>query len=168
MATLPLVLAVVLLEVAVGGAFLVWLLDRSGQAPRGFVKLTTGVDAAAVAFAMLAVPTISASALARDGLDPAAVGAFGQALTVVMVLVLAHFAVAFLPWPQVRNVVGIVVVVAGGLTLAVAAIARPSTSPYDIFALLALPLGALAVGGASAAMLLGHWYLVTPRLTTDP
>lgn len=167
-ATLPLVLAVVLLEIAIGGAFLLWLLDRSGQAPSGFVKLTAGVDAAAVAFAMLLVPALSAPALARDGLDTAAIGAFGQALAIVMALVLAHFIVAFLPWPQVRNVVGIVVVVAGGLTLAVAAIARPSTSPYDIFALLALPLGALAVGGASAAMLLGHWYLVTPKLTTDP
>ena len=42
--TLPLVLAVVLVELAVGGAFLVWFLDRRGQAPGGFLKLTAAAD----------------------------------------------------------------------------------------------------------------------------
>ena len=53
-------------------------------------------------------------------------------------------------------------------TLAIAAISRPSPAPYDVFALVALPLGALALGGADAAMLLGHWYLVTPKLSPAP
>jgi hypothetical protein len=28
-----------------------------------------------------------------------------------------------------------------------------------------MPLGAIALGGADGAMLLGHWYLVTPKLS---
>ncbi|MGH2500557.1 MAG: hypothetical protein ACRDF0_10780, partial [Candidatus Limnocylindria bacterium] len=46
--------------------------------------------------------------------------------------------------------------------------ARPTQAPYDVFALAALPLGALALGGANTAMLLGHWYLVTPKLSAAP
>ncbi len=51
-----------------------------------------------------------------------------------------------------------------------AAVARPAASgtAYDVFALLALPVAALALGGSSAAMLLGHWYLVTPKLSPAP
>lgn len=169
LATLPLVLAVVLLELAVGGAFLMWLLDRARQAPGGFLKLTAGVNAAALAFAMLAVPALPGAQLsARAGLEPGVVSAFGQALAVVTVLVIAHFITTFLPWPQVRAVMGILVVAAGAITLVIVATARPGESTYDVFALVALPLGALALGGANAAMLLGHWYLVTPKLTTDP
>jgi hypothetical protein len=56
----------------------------------------------------------------------------------------------------------------GGGALVAAAVARPSEAQYDVFALLALPLGALALGGVDAAMLLGHWYLVTPKLSSAP
>jgi hypothetical protein len=58
---------------------------------------------------------------------------------------------------------------AGLLALGAAALARPS---YDVVALIlgliSLPLGALALGGLNGAMLLGHWYLVTPKLSTGP
>jgi hypothetical protein len=43
--TLPLVLAIVLVEIAVGGAFLGCFLDRRGLAPGGFLKLASVVDA---------------------------------------------------------------------------------------------------------------------------
>ena len=60
-ATLPLVLTVVLLEVAVGGTFLLWALDRTRQAPGGFLKLMAGVDAAAGVLAFLLLPTLPRS-----------------------------------------------------------------------------------------------------------
>jgi hypothetical protein len=50
----------------------------------------------------------------------------------------------------------------------VIAIARPAQTPFDPFAILALPLGAVALGGTDGAMLLGHWYLVTPKLSPAP
>ena len=37
--TLPLVLAVVLVELALGGTFVSWFLERRGEAPGGFLKL---------------------------------------------------------------------------------------------------------------------------------
>ncbi len=166
--TLPLVLAVVLVEVAAGGAFLVWFLDRRGQAPGGFLRLTAAIDAVAAAAAVGLIPTFVPGELARAGLDAGAVSSFGQALVVFLVLAIAQLVLSFFPSRQLRNVVGIVTMLAGLGTLGIAAIARPGGSPYDIFALAALPLGALALGGSDAAMLLGHWYLVTPKLSPAP
>ena len=166
--TLPLVLAVVLLEVAAGGAFLVWFLDRRGQAPGGFLKLTASVDAVAAAAAVGLIPTFVPTELERAGLDAGAVASFGQALVVFLVLALVQLAVAFFPSRDLRNVAGIVTVLTGLVTLEIAAIARPGDAPFDIFALATLPLGAIALGGSDAAMLLGHWYLVTPKLSPAP
>ncbi len=166
--TLPLVLAIVLVELAAGGAFVLWFLDRRGIAPTGFLKLTAGVNAVAAAAAAGLIPTIIPKDLGTIGLNPDPLGSFSQALVVFLVLTVVQFIATFTPWPAVRNVAGIVTVLVGLVTLEVAAIARPASAPYDIFALLALPLGALALGGSDAAMLLGHWYLVTPKLTTAP
>lgn len=168
-ATLPLVLAVVLLELAVGGAFLVWALDRMRIAPGGFLKLTAAVDAVAAGLAFLLLPSLPRGSLAQDaGLGTAAIDALSQAVPVLTVLLVAQLVVTFLPFRPLREIVGVVALLAGGLALVAAAVARPGDQPYDVFALLALPLGALALGGAGAAMLLGHWYLVTPKLSPAP
>lgn len=168
--TLPLVLAIVLIEVAVGGAFLVWFLDRRGQAPGGFLKLASVVDAVCAAAAVGLIPTIIPSDLQKVGLDPAPLGSFGQALAVFLVMAIIQTVLTFLPasLKDLRSIAGIITIVVGIGTLEIAAISRPSPAPYDIFALLVLPLGSLALGGACAAMLLGHWYLVTPKLSPGP
>ena len=169
LATLPLVLCVLMVELAIGGAFLMWYIDRTEAAPSGFLKLTAFVDAGAIAFAGVLLPALPRGELvARANLDANALAGFAQVLVVVIVLVVAQLTTSFLPWKAVREVVGIITVLAGMFDLVLAAIARPSQSPFDVFALLALPLGALALGGANAAMLLGHWYLVTPKLSTGP
>src|SRR5256712_12413106 len=64
-ATLPIVLAVVLTELAVGGAFLLWFIDRGGRAPSGFLKLVAFVDAGAMAAALALVPTFPRGDLAE-------------------------------------------------------------------------------------------------------
>jgi hypothetical protein len=166
LATLPLVLCVIMIELAVGGAFLMWYLDRAENAPTGFLKLTAFVNAGAIAFAGVLIPTIPRDP--RVGLDVNVLGAFTQTLVVVIVLVIAQLVVSFLPSKVVRQVVGAVTILVGMFDLVLAALARPSHAPFDLFALLALPLGALALGGSNAAMLLGHWYLVAPKLSTGP
>jgi hypothetical protein len=169
LATLPLVLCVLMVELAVGGAFLMWYIDRTEAAPSGFLKLTGFADAGAIAFAGVLLPALPRGDLVgRANLDANALAAFAQVLVVVIVLVVAQLVAAFLPWKAVREAVGIITILAGVFDLVLAAVARPSQAPFDVFALLALPLGALALGGANAAMLLGHWYLVTPKLSTGP
>lgn len=168
--TLPLVLAVVLVELATGGAFLVWYLDRRGQAPGGFLKLTASVDAVCAAAAVGLIPTIIPSDLALVGLDAGPLASFGQALVVFLIVCVIQAALTFLPsgLKDLRSVAGAIAVLVGVGTLEVAAISRPASSPFDVFALAALPCGALALGGACGAMLLGHWYLVTPKLSPAP
>jgi len=167
--TLPLVLAVVLVEIATGGAFVLWFLDRRGIAPGGFLKLTAGVDAVCAAAAVGLIPTIIPRELASNvGLDAAPLGSFGQALAVLLVLSVIQLVATFVPSRDLRAVAGALTVLVGVGTLEIAAISRPSASPFDVFALAALPLGALALGGSDAAMLLGHWYLVTPKLSPAP
>ena len=145
--TLPLVLAIVLIEIAVGGAFLVWFLDRRGQAPGGFLKLACVVDAVCAAAAVGLIPTIIPNDLQKVGLDPAPLGSFGQALVVFLVMVIIQAALTFLPssLKDLRSVAGVLTILVGVGTLEIAAISRPPSSagPYDIFALLVLPLGSL-------------------------
>ena len=168
-ATLPIVLSVVLAELAIGGSFVMWLVDRGGRAPSGFLKLVAFVDAGAIAAALALVPTFPGGDLAaRAGVDTGPLSAFGQALVLVTILIVIQLVTTFLPVRGLRLGAGLVTFLAGIATLGVAAIARPAQNPFDPFALVAIPLGAIALGGTDGAMLLGHWYLVTPKLSPGP
>ena len=171
--TLPLVLAVVLVELALGGTFVSWLLERRGEAPGGFVKLVAGVDAIAGAAALGLAPTLPrGDAALRVGLNPGALSSLGQALALVAILMTVQLAFTFVPARVLRNIGGILAIGAGALALVVATYARTAQGPTDTFGLVlafaVAPLGALALGGLDGAMLLGHWYLVTPKLPTAP
>jgi hypothetical protein len=169
-ATLPIVLSVVLAELAIGGSFLMWLIDRSGRAPSGFLKLVAFVDAGAIAVALALVPVFPRGDLAdAAGINTGPLGAFGQLLIVVTSLVIIQLITAFLPPRGLRIAAGILTSLAGAFALGVVALAtKAPDSPVDPLAFAALPLGAVALGGADGAMLLGHWYLVTPKLSPAP
>jgi hypothetical protein len=168
-ATLPIVLSVVLAELAIGGSFVMWLVDRGGRAPSGFLKLVAFVDAGAIAAALALVPTFPGGDLAaRAGVDTGPLSAFGQALVLVTILILIQLVTNFLPVRGLRLGAGLVTFLVGIAALGVIAIARPAQNPFDPFAIAALPLGAVALGGTDGAMLLGHWYLVTPKLSPAP
>jgi hypothetical protein len=169
-ATLPIVLSVVLAELAIGGSFVMWLVDRGGRAPSGFLKLVAFVDAGAIAAALALVPVFPRGDLAdAAGINTGPLGAFGQALIVVTILVIIQLITAFLPSRGLRIAAGILTSLAGALALGVVALAtKPADSAVDPLVFAALPLGAIALGGADGAMLLGHWYLVTPKLSPGP
>src|SRR2546425_5288811 len=119
-APLPIVLAVVLTELAVGGAFLLWFIDRGGRAPSGFLKLAAFVDAGAMAAALALVPTFPRGDLAETaGINTGALNAFGQALVVVTILVIIQLVTAFLPIRGLRIAAGIVASLVGALTLGI-------------------------------------------------
>jgi len=172
-ATLPVVLAVVLAELAVGGAFVMWFVDRGGRAPSGFLKLVAFVDLGAIAAALALVPTLPRGQLAEKAqIDGGRLDSFGQALIVVTILVIIQLVAAFLPAGGLRIAAGILTSLAGTAALGIAALARPGALESDLIGtglgLAALPLGAAALGGTDGAMLLGHWYLVTPKLSPGP
>ena len=172
-ATLPIVLAVVLAELAIGGSFVMWIVDRGGRAPSGFLKLVAFVDAGAIAAALALVPTFPRGQLAEQTqIEAGRLESFGQALIVVTILVIIQLVTTFLPVRGLRIAAGIVTSLAGVAALGVVALARPGALDSDAIAtglsLAALPLGAVALGGTDGAMLLGHWYLVTPKLSPAP
>ncbi|HKC89734.1 MAG TPA: hypothetical protein VKE23_00225 [Candidatus Limnocylindria bacterium] len=172
-ATLPVVLSVVLAELAIGGSFVMWLVDRGGRAPSGFLKLVAFVDAGAIAAALALVPTFPGDDLAaRAQIDAGRLDAFGQALIFVTILVIIQLVTTFLPVRGLRIAAGILTSVAGTAVLGIVALARPGGLDSDpvgtALALAALPFGAVALGGTDGAMLLGHWYLVTPKLSPGP
>lgn len=159
METLPLVLFAVLFELAVGGAIVMWTLERIAETPAGFMRLAGVVGAAAAAFGALvglSLPRVEETA--------------ERAAIAVAVLLGLYFVTTFLPSKPLRNVTGAFAIVLGLGMLVFFSLppARPGDDPFDVLALAALPLGALALGGSNAAMLLGHWYLVTPKLPPGP
>lgn len=171
--TLPIVLAVVLVELAVGGTVVSWFLDRRGDAPGGFVKLVAGVNAIAAAAALGLAPALPrGETAARVLLDAGALSSLGQALALVAILMTVQLAFTFVPGRFLRSVGAILAIAAGVLALGVATLSRIPATTADVFglalALAAPPLGALALGGIDGAMLLGHWYLVTPKLSPGP
>ncbi|HYY55595.1 MAG TPA: hypothetical protein VFA01_09455 [Candidatus Dormibacteraeota bacterium] len=157
--TLPLVLFVVLFELAIGGTIAMVALERTTDTPLGFLRLAAVVDLAAAAFAALIAPSLSpeAAIAARLSYLVAAL----MAVTLVM---------TFAPWTAARRAVEAATAIAGVVLLVAAASVRfqAQLSQYDVLALVALPVGALALGGVDGAMLLGHWYLVTPKLSPRP
>jgi hypothetical protein len=86
-----------------------------------------------------------------------------------LVLAFAAVAVAYLVTSIARLPRG-GIAVAGGLVgmLALATLAAGGATLSPILFSLQLVLAALALGAVNAAMLLGHWYLVTPKLSAAP
>lgn len=82
------------------------------------------------------------------------------ALTVGLVVAIARGGAARLP--------GIAALVAGLGVLALGALSWGGSPGGAALLFLQLAVLALATGGVFAAMILGHWYLVTPRLPEQP
>jgi hypothetical protein len=166
---LPYTLLIILVEFTVGGLWVLWLAQLRGTAALSFIRFGAALVfvAAALTFWVAAKVSISAEV---DGypLDPSYMPPARIALALVFALALPYALLTLRQarWPGL---------IAGGLTSAagLAAVALLS----QVFALptwgylgtlLSLIVGALAVGAVSMGMILGHWYLITPRLPEQP
>ena len=158
----------VLTGLAFGSYAAVFLLRRRSAATPGFLGFTTS---AAIAFGILAWLSDRGLPDSLGGspvtVDPAwdaprqtALGAFVVIALVAVVLRRARPAWA----PAVESLA----VVAASLALVFGALAWGGT-PAGVAALLVqLAVLFAATGGVFAAMILGHWYLVTPKLPEAP
>jgi hypothetical protein len=165
------VMAVVLLETAVGGAIVLWASGVYGHVRRGFFILT-GVTLALCAWGAWAV-TRSGVETARLQVGAGApvdetlalvTGAPGERL-LVMLLVFAALMTAWQVLLLVRDNpiargIGLVAALAGIAALVLFGMtrARPGLAVAE------LALGALFLGSTMHGLLLGHWYLVERRL----
>ncbi|MEJ7748977.1 MAG: hypothetical protein WKF56_06720 [Candidatus Limnocylindrales bacterium] len=158
----------VLTGLALGTYAAVILLRRRSQATRGYLGFAT---ACAVAFGLLA--------WLSDGALPATLGASPvvvdpgwdgpRRLSLIAFSALAIVALGLRrASPGWAPALELLAVVAGGLTLAFGALAWGGSSLGTLALLVELAVVSGATGGVFAAMILGHWYLVTPRLPEAP
>ena len=143
------VMALIMLETAVGGSVVLWASGTWGQVRRGFFLLV-GVTVTLCAAGAWA---IAASGDTRGDVVPVLAGFTGLlALWQILLLARREFA---------SKIAGLVAAAVGAYSLLQVAGLRPSPPA----ALAELVLGALFLGSTTHGLLLGHWYLVERRLT---
>ncbi len=166
---LPFTLLIVLVEFTVGGLWVLWAAHVRGQSAASFVKFGAGMVAvmAVLTFWLAAKLTVDKEV---DGypLDPSYMLEARVALALVALLSLPY---ALLTIRESR----LPSLVAGGAAslaglAAIGFLAQVFALPTwgYVGTLLAFVVGGLVVGAVSMGMVLGHWYLVTPRLPERP
>lgn len=157
----------VLTGLAAGSFLAAEVARRRTEATPGFVRFTA---LAAAVFAILAA--ISDTALPVPGPDAPIVASPAldgprQGLLVALAVIAILYA-ALLRRPRAAAVLGALGVAAGFGAIVVGAAGWARTAPEAGPLLVQLVALALSTGGVFAAMILGHWYLVTPKLPTQP
>ncbi len=166
-AALPYVNWMVLASLAVGSFAVVALIHERTDATRGYI-----------AFCAFLAGLIGLLAFASDGGLPAPSGLaihaaaadvdIGRRISLADFSGLAIFYAVFLRFRRTHLLVAAAALISGISALAFAAVGWAPT-PVD-----AVPLGvqlfilSAVSGGALAALILGHWYLVTPKLSNTP
>ena len=156
-----------LVGLALGGFGLAWVLRQTTEATTGFVGTTalTAVVLGALGFATdLGLPVPDQLAIvSRPEFD-----APRRALLAAFVLLAAWSALRVFRGGHARWS-GALALIAGGATLLVASLGWQRPGVVDALPLF-VQLTSLAVvsGGSLAAVILAHWYLVTPRISEQP
>jgi hypothetical protein len=142
------------LQFAVGSLFATLISDAGGKVTPGFLR-----QAAVAAF----LGAFLSWTLAGRGTA-------GEAeLALALLLITAGYTVLqFTGRRSARLWLGWLGLLAGTIAIVLAAGARPSPSLGSFLTGLAAVASAVALGTSVMAMVLGHWYLVTPRLSAVP
>ena len=165
---LPYTVLLILAEFSVGSLVAVLLADARGMVVASYVKLSAVLVLIGAALTLLAAANVSGAELDGYRLDEGLSGPVQGVCGAFLALAAAY---AFLVLRERRSLsLGV-----GGLAAAVGLaglglLAYQVSPPTWGFAgvLLSLLVGALALGLVSEAMVLGHWYLVSPRLPARP
>jgi hypothetical protein len=159
----------VLTGLALGSYAAVVLLARRTAATPGYLRFTT---ICALAFGALAwLSDTALPATLGDSpvvVDPGWDAPRRAALLLFVGLVAAGLVVGGRLGPTLRSGLRIAAVLAGAATLAFGALAWGNGSFGAANLLIQLAVVSAAIGGVFAAMVLGHWYLVTPKLPEQP
>jgi hypothetical protein len=168
MQAVPLGFALFLLEIAVGGIVVTALLDWDGEVSAGFLFLNTAFLAVFGAGAVwlrsiLPVERLLPYPVAGPWLpiEPLCWGA-------TVLLAVAYAVLLRLERRPAARAAGTLAGAAGTGSLAVSAGAYLAPGGSYALLLASLLAGALALGTVWSGMMLGHWYLVTPRLAPRP
>src|SRR5688572_6012003 len=143
-----------LLQFAVGSLFAALISDSGGKVTPGFLR-------------QAAVATLFGAFLAWTLSGRGAPGETESAL-VLLLLSAVYTVLQFTGKRSARLWLGWLGLLAGIVAIVLAAGARPSPSLGPRLTGLASAASAVALGTSVMALVLGHWYLVTPRLSAVP
>jgi hypothetical protein len=150
------------------GTYAVALLTRwHTLATRGFVRFTT---VCAIAFAILAWLSDGALPVTLGDSPVIADASFDAPRRAALIgfIVLGLVELVVLRSGRPARIAGSAALGAGALVLVFGALAWGGGPPGAVPLLLQLGVLSAATGGVFAAMILGHWYLVTPKLPEAP
>jgi hypothetical protein len=159
----------VLTGLALGSFAVVVLLARRTTATSGYLRFTTICALAFGALAWLsdgALPTTMGDSPVV--VDPVWDAPRRAALLLFVVLVAVALVVGGRLGPSALNVLRGAAIAAAVATLLFGALAWGGGSLGVANLLIQLAIVSAAIGGVFAAMILGHWYLVTPKLPEQP
>ena len=166
---LPFTLLILLAELAIGGLWVLVASDLRGMVAKSFVKFGAGLTLVMAALTFWVVAKVHVSADV-DGypLDRAYMDGVRIALGLFFALTFPYFYLARRESRRASLVVGGLASAAGLVVLGL--MAQVFAIPTWGYAgtLLSLLVGTMSVGAVSMGMVLGHWYLVTPRLPSRP
>ncbi len=164
----PYVLWILLSALAFGSFLFAVVTRRMSDATTGYLRLTA-VTAAILAFlARLLDPALD------QPIPALAIGPSPQEFITWRWLGLVSFVVVSLFWayqihrPVASLVAGVVGLVCALVALAAAAFGWAPTQPDAVPFLVQLVSLSVVTGGSLAAIVLGHWYLVTPKISERP
>ncbi|HEX9044851.1 MAG TPA: hypothetical protein VF802_07500 [Candidatus Limnocylindrales bacterium] len=163
---------VVLAGLAVG-CFAVVLVGRFADPPatKGFLAFTSFSSAVFAVLAWLSDTGLPAATTAGSPVAPdPAFTPVRQAALLVLAIVALVDAIALLrsAGPPIARALAVAGAVASATAIVAGALAWGDGMPGSLALVVQLAVLALATGGVFGAMVLGHWYLVTPKLPEAP
>lgn len=168
MLTLPTTIYFVLLELAAGGLLALLLVELRNEVPRGF-SLFTGLmlwgSAALAAWLRAAFPAPQSWLYPPD---PFWMGVESFLLNAFLVSFGLYLAAVAFKGGALRLWLGRASGLAGVGVLVAAALVQSGPQLFGLGATLSVLVGAVALGTAIDGLILGHWYLVTPRMPSLP
>ncbi len=165
----PVVALVLLAEFAAGTMIVTYLLDALERVGRGFAGTTAVICAAVMGLDLLVAAGLpETGALLHGPVSSGDVASLIHWSVGLTVMLLAYGLFCAAGTDAARHVVGIATVLVAAMVLARSAIAfGPPLGGALVAAAMFIP-AALLAGSATAGMLLGHWYLISPDLSFRP
>jgi hypothetical protein len=165
---LPQTVLLIMAEFSVGTLVAVLVADARGMVVAGFVKLSAVLVVAGAALTLLASLSVSAADPEGYHLHAGLHGAVRGVFVAFLVIALVYAFAVLRGRREASLALGAFATLAGiaGLGVLAYQVSPPTWGfPGPMLSLLA---GALALGFVTEAMVLGHWYLVSPKLPGKP
>lgn len=166
---LPYMVFLVLIEMTVGGAIVTFAAQLRGLVTHGFLKFGAASTLLCALVALWSAFTLTGERVVGGyPIDTAFLAPTRIALLAVSLLLAVYTWAVWTQREPAGRIAGLVSSAAAlaGLGLAAAIFRLPAWGYTGV--LLSLLAGALSLGAVTLGMILGHWYLVSPRLPEQP